>query len=787
MLTDLPVYEPTTEIVGRELELTSVCGRLEDAGLRLITLAGAGGVGKSRLAAEAAQLLDGAFPGGVRTVDLPACPGPEEAVAAVARAVDALGGPPPGRTSPRRRATAAAAHRPAGDPAPRPRALLILDGVEHIAARLAPAVADHLAAHPWLTVLATGQEVLRIYGEQVVPVTALPAPGPLIEPDVADVQDNPAVQLFTRRAHEVNPGFALTAENVACVVDICNLLEGVPLALELAARRLRLFPLQEVQSWLHRAGDSHLSGLVDVPPRQRSLLAAAEWSCRGLTAGQRALLARLALFRQGATLATAEKVSPLPPAETAAAIEELLDRNLLRLDERRHTDSRLTMSRTIRVHSLAVLDSDPEEAMAARQAHAQHYQKLMHSLEGRFYGSEQQHWLRLAVAEHDNVLAALDHMAEGTDLAARAALVAACLRPWLVRGELKVGLHWFDSTAQALHEAADRSDGGEKESDLRLRARLHTGAGLLAAALGDHDGAAHRHRRAVALYKRLRDARAGALASARMGHALFRCGDQAVGRSLLTASRAALEGQGDTVGSAEAAACLAEVAAASGQPQEALPLLERAERIQRQNGEIRDLARTLHLRAQLAWDEEDEAGAQAALRQSLTLYDSIDERTELPTALDTFALLIQRGAGQPQRATRLLAAAENLRRRTGVKVDGERWGRLQSAVTDLRGQLGWSVFATAWVEGLRMRPEAMVAEALAAVEPGQGTERSEAAALTPRQLQVALLVAEGMTNRQIAARLKIAEWTVVNHVRNVMRKLGCRSRVQVAWAVGRRR
>ncbi|KKD02370.1 hypothetical protein TN53_40910, partial [Streptomyces sp. WM6386] len=290
MLTDLPVHEPTTEIVGRELELTSVCGRLEDSSLRLITLAGAGGVGKSRLAAEAAQLLDDTFPGGIRTVDLPACPGPEEAVAAVARAVDA--------------------HDPKGVLAPRPRALLILDGVEHIAAQLAPAVADHLAARPWLTVLATGQEVLRIYGEQVVPVAPLPPPGPLFEPDVADVQDNPAVQLFTRRAHEVNPGFALTAENVTSVVDICNLLEGVPLVLELAARRLRLFPLQEVQSWLHRGGDSHLAGLVDVPPRQRSLLAAAEWSCRGLPDGQRSLPGRLALFRQGATLATAEKISP---------------------------------------------------------------------------------------------------------------------------------------------------------------------------------------------------------------------------------------------------------------------------------------------------------------------------------------------------------------------------------------------------------------------------------------------------------------------------------------------
>lgn len=788
MSADPWAYRPAADLVGRELDLIAVQGRLQDPAVRLITLTGAGGVGKSRLAAEAALGAGELFPGGIHTLDLPACVDLESVLKSIGKTV-----------------------RDMTD-----RTLLLLDGVEHVADALAVALAGHLTATPLLTVLATGQEILRIYGENVVPVTALPPPGPLLEPDVAEVQDNPAVRLFTRCAREASPGFALTAENVEAVVDICNLVEGVPLVLELAARRLRLYPPQELCAWLRRGGDSHLPGPVDVPPRQRSVLAIAEWSCRGLSAGHRSLLARLALFQGGVTVATAEKVSPLTAAETAVALETLLDRGLLTLAENPHTDSRLMMPRTVRAYGLALLDeAGGQRALAARQAHARFYQRLLPALEGRFQGSEQQRWLRVAVAEHDNILAALHHLenrdrdgdgeGDGTDegdgegtrargrggpvrpgrpaaLLDRAALVTACLQPWLVRGELREGLRWFDSTGQAL-QAGDHA---EDEEGLRTRARLYSGAGVLATALGENDGAAHRHRRAVALYKRLRDPGAGALATARMGHALFRCGDRSAGRSLLSAARATLDAQGDTAGSAEAAAALAEVLLASGESEQARVLLERAGRIQRHSGAIRDLARTVRVGAQLCLHEGDEDAARSALRESIGLYESIGERTELPAALDTFALAVLEPTGQLQRAVRLLAASEALRTRTGVGVPSECKDRLRAAVDELRRRLGGTVFATAWVEGLRLRPEAMAAEALAAAEPGRAEERGDSTALTPRQLQVALLVAEGLTNRQIADRLDIAEWTVVNHVRSVMRKLGCGSRIHIAWAIGRR-
>ncbi|MEN3304635.1 MAG: hypothetical protein V7603_837 [Micromonosporaceae bacterium] len=741
-----------SDLLGRELELLAVEGKLLDPSVRLISLVGPGGVGKSRLAVEAGRAVSGEFRRGVRVVDVTVCQSAGAVHALVDRAVAEL----------------------VGDD----RALLVLDGIEHRTPELAPLVAGLLALDPGLTVLATGQETLRVYGERVVPVPPLTPPGPLVEPDVADVQDNPAVLLFTQRAHEVNPDFTLTAENVEAVLDICNLLEGVPLALELAAARLRLFPVLELRSWLHRGGDSHLAGPVDVPHRQRSIHAVADWSCRGLTRDQRSLLARLSIFEKGATLATVEKVSPLSPAGTAGTIEALLDRSLLTLVEQPRAESRLTMSRSIRAYGRTVLEQQGV-AVAVRDSHAQHFGKLMRTIEGRFYGCEQRRWLRIAWLEHDNVLAALEHLQRAGDLEGQASLLAACQRPWLIRGELRAGLYWFDGVAAAL-------DHDDSERVLRLRARLNTGAGYLSSARGDHDGAAHRHRRAVAIYKQLRDSQHGARASARLGRSLVYAGEREAGQSLLAAARSTLEWLGDTAGSAEAAAGLAEALLDAAAFAEAGTLLDRALRIYRQIGEIRDLAHTLLISARLSSLTADEAAAQSAVRESLQLFDSIDERSELPGALEASALLIRDAAGQPQRATRLLAAAGTLRRRAGITLPEGRRDRLDEVIASLRQQLGSTVFASAWAEGVRSRPEAMAAEALAVGQSRRAGGRAEAALLTPRQLQVALSVAEGLTNRQIANQLCIAEWTVVNHVRQVMRKLGCKSRVQVAWAVGRR-
>ncbi|NED15116.1 helix-turn-helix transcriptional regulator, partial [Streptomyces sp. SID9124] len=310
-----------------------------------------------------------------------------------------------------------------------------------------------------------------------------------------------------------------------------------------------------------------------------------------------------------------------------------------------------------------------------------------------------------------------------------------------------------------------------------------------ALALGDPQEAVRRHRRALALGKSVGDRRQNALASLRLGTALLRTGDAAGARSVLVTAHSALSTMGVTGGTAEAAVSLAAALHAEGDRRKARDMLLRAEETFRRSRDGRGLAGALRALAALDLEGDEPQPAETALREALRLYEAIDERTELPGLLEEFALLLLRSQpAQRPRAVRLLAAADVLRQRTGAEVPQEWRSQAERARTELGARLDWPDFATAWAEGVRMSAPTAVAEALSSPAPSHRTvtgAAAEAQSLTPRQAQVALLVAEGLTNRHIAVRLDISEWTVVNHVRQVMRRLGCTSRVQVAGAVGR--
>jgi predicted ATPase/DNA-binding CsgD family transcriptional regulator len=752
------------DLVGRETEVISVAGRLRAPATRLLTVTGPPGVGKSRVAAAAVAQAPEVAGRGLRVVDLTQAVDAEGAAAAVAESAAELMSNQKGADE---------------------RALLLLDGCEHVAEEVAPAVAQALDADHGLTVLATSQRPLRVYGERLVPVAPLALPDPELDTHAHEVQEFPAVELFVRRAQEANPEFVLTAENVRAVAGICRLLDGLPLPIELAAGRMRLHPPETLLHRLRRGGEALAGGPVNAPPRHRSLAAIGEWACHGVPPQEQVLLEHLAVFDGEFGLPMVEKVCPLPAAEVEAALESLLDRSLVSAREQQAGEARFALLWPVRARHLAVLrESGRLEEVRGR--HAARYQQLLRTVEPRLSGSEQGRWLRVLAREHDNILAALRHVLEQGEWDGAAAMVAACHRPWLNQGYLRDGLRWC---ATLLEEAPTSSPAGAEEL-LRLRARLLTMSGSLLAALGDHGAAAARHRRAVALYKEAGDRRQGLWSSARLGLELFRCGDEAVGRSLITGALAATEAAGDTAGSAEASAALAVVLRPQGQVGQRKDLLERTAGVCRATGDARGLAAALLQLAEVAAEQQDGNAAREALHECLRLYDGIGERTELADALEAFGLQLGSSAGQQLRAIRLFAAAEALRRRTHARIAEARWAAVSSALAELRRQVGWAAFTTAWGEGLRLRPAAAVAEALAAERPrssAQDDEPTEVKSLTARQLQVAMLVAEGLTNRQIANRLAISEWTVVNHVRHVMRRLGCSSRVQVAWSIGRRR
>ncbi|MEV6110312.1 LuxR C-terminal-related transcriptional regulator [Streptomyces sp. NPDC051940] len=730
----MPVVAP---LVGRELELTTLCGMLKAPGPLLVTVTGPGGVGKSVLAEAAAAEAGTGFADVVWAAD----------VEQGAELPDAAG-----------------------------RTLLILDDGEHGTAPPAAAVSKLLRRHDGLVVLATACEPLRLRGERLLPLAPLPVPprgGEALSPD--ELRSYASVALFEERALDADPGFALTAENAEAVAALCALLDGLPVALELAAARLRLLPPQQLLARLRQNPSVLAGGPSGAPERHRSLAALARWSCRELGPGLMEALERLAVYEGGFALAPpAPGISP--PVEESA-VEELLDRGLVRVAGEGAAAARLAVPEPVRSYCRDRAAQEGRDE-AARGAHAERCRQLVAAAARGLAGTEQARWLRETGPEGAEQEAAVAWLLELRQREAAAELLLGCRLPWLAHGRLRSGLRWTDRVAD---------DAGAPLPEA-LRGRVAAMSAGFATALGDPLEGVRRYRRALTLSKGAGDKRAYALTSARLGAALLATGDLSGAQAVLVTALSSVEALGATAAAAQTGVWLAEVMRLQGNRNKAQQLLDRSVEVFRRIGDTRGLAGALRAGARMAAEGEEPELADALLREALRCYRETGERTELPDALEEFAVALNLRPGQEPRAVRLLAAADTLRRRLGAVLPDDRQAAAEKLRTALASRLIWADFATAWAEGVRLDAAGAALEALSAASTGR---RAVVAAdpatqtLTPRQVQVALLVGEGLTNRQIAARLELSEWTVVNHVRHIMRRLGCSSRVQVAGAVGR--
>src|SRR6516164_3949272 len=299
----LPV--PATPLLGREQEAAEIDDLVAREGVRLVTLTGPGGVGKSRLMVEAAQRLGPGFADGVRFVELAAVSGADLVAPAVAAGLGLS-------TSADRLTADLESYLQAR------RLLLALDNFEQVVGA-APLLSELLAAAPGLVMLVTSRMVLRLSGEHEFPVPPLPVPPAGAAPDPADLQDYASVQLFVERAHAADPGFELTAENAGAVAEICRRLDGLPLAVELAAARVRLLPPQALATRLDQRFSLLTGGARDLPERQRTLRNTLDWSFGLLTAGEQAMLARLGVFAGSFGLPAAEAVGGDAPDQAQGA------------------------------------------------------------------------------------------------------------------------------------------------------------------------------------------------------------------------------------------------------------------------------------------------------------------------------------------------------------------------------------------------------------------------------------------------------------------------------------
>ncbi|RAY10910.1 AfsR family transcriptional regulator [Actinomadura craniellae] len=454
---DAPGPRPRrTSFVGREDEIDRIVGLLAET--RLVTLTGPGGAGKTRLSLESVDRLAGRSPDGVHLVELAPLTDPAEVPYAALTALGLRDAPPVPAPRGRSAEGPGPLARLAGALATR-RALLLLDNCEHLVDAAADLADRLLAACPGVRILATSREPLAVPGEALWPVEPLPSPPE--GADAAAALRSPAVRLLADRAAAVQPGFAVTDANAAAVTAICRALDGMPLAIELAAARLRAFTPAQLAGRLDDRFRLLTGGSRTALPRHRTLRATVEWSWDLLDPAEQVLWRRLSLFSGGATVAAIEAVCAgpgLPAADVLATLAALVDKSLVTVtgDAEPAEEPRYRMLETLRAYGL-------DRAQAAgdldrtRRAHTAHFTALAEAAEPRLRGPEQLAWLDRLSAEHDNLHGALRRSLAAGDTAAAVRLVAALGWYWLLRGHLTEGGELADATLARPDLGADRA------------------------------------------------------------------------------------------------------------------------------------------------------------------------------------------------------------------------------------------------------------------------------------------------------------------------------------------
>jgi predicted ATPase/transcriptional regulator with XRE-family HTH domain len=489
----LPI--PATPLVGRERQVAAACALLRKSGARLVTLTGPGGIGKTRLALAVAAALAAEFADGVAWVELAPLDDPALVANAIARA---LGVTEHGeRPLPELLAQAVAERH----------VLLVVDKCEHVLPAM-PLLGKLLAAGPRLSVLATSRSRLRLRGEHDLPVEplAVPEPDGAKAPPLAGLAGVAAVRLFVERAAEVRPGFVLTPDTAPAVAAICRRLEGLPLALELAAARVKVLAPEALLTRLAPRLPLLTGGARDAPARQQTMHDAIAWSHDLLNEREQALFRRLAVFAGGFTLEAAESVMAVgeAPADTQHAasgtldlISALVDQSLLRLGEPRAYDAigddRFTMLETVREYALERLACAGETA-AVQHTHADFYLALAERADPELTGPGQAVWLERLEAEHNNLRAALAWVIAAEEAESALRLAAALGRFWRMHGHPREGLTW-------LERALTLSD----NLPTATRAKALEGAGRLVHDQDDPDRAVALYQEALAMWQALGD------------------------------------------------------------------------------------------------------------------------------------------------------------------------------------------------------------------------------------------------------------------------------------------
>jgi predicted ATPase/DNA-binding NarL/FixJ family response regulator len=766
-----------TSFVGRRRELGQVKRRLAES--RCVTLTGVGGTGKTRLAGRVGAQLRRAFADGVWFVDLTHLPQAglltqnvqdPDVLAFLVTATLGLrqqgGGPP----------LQALVEQLAGR-----KTLLILDNCEHLipcSAILADAL---LRGCPDLRILATGREPLTIAGEVLFEVPPLPAPDPGQRPSLAELSRYEAVALFVARAEAVAPGFGLTGDNHIAVADLCHRLDGLPLAIELAAARIRALTPQQI---LDRLADRFAllsRGSRTAPERQQTLRACVDWSFDLCAKPERLLWRRLSVFAGGFELDAVEGIcadEKLPAADLLDWVAGLVDKSILIRDDVRDEGAetaRYRMLETIRDYGQDKLREVGEDTVQRRR-HRDWHQWLVARACAEWVSDRQAHWMARLVREHPNLRAAMEFCLTepGEAEAALRLAVSLPLSYWRTGGHFGAGRRWLDrALAQATAPTA-------------LRARAILVNGHLAFWQSDTTAGMRLLDEGEELARRLGATAALARATYLRGLGALYANDLPVAVETFERAWTTLSGAPDLdldlylsvlIPFGAATALVGDYERASACVREMLAIVEpRGERLQQSHA--------LFLNGLIAWLRGDLRQAAAQELKCLRLKQTwgLDDRYGAAVCLEVLAW-ITADQQRHRRAATLLGAADALWTDIGTSITSSRHlvGFHDARERQIRDAVGDAAFTEAFRHGQALTYDDALAYALDEPRRPASTPHEDTwTPLTRREHQVADLIAQGLSNKDIATRLVISQRTAESHVEHILTKLGFTSRTQVA-------